>query len=134
METSACGYAKLLQLCPTLCNPMDYSLPGSPVYGILQARFLEWVAIVLLQGLFLIQGVNPRLLWLLHCKRILYWWATEEASENRKDANSHFFCFLFFREKNGAGGIVFPDFRLYYNAMVIWKYSLTIKQTHRPVE
>ena len=33
------------QLCPTLCNPMDYSLPGSSVYGSLQARILEWVAI-----------------------------------------------------------------------------------------
>ena len=30
--------------CPTLCNPMDYSPPGSSVHGILQARILEWVA------------------------------------------------------------------------------------------
>ena len=36
---------QLLQSCPTLCNPMDCSLPGSSVYGILQARILEWVAI-----------------------------------------------------------------------------------------
>ena len=33
------------QLCPTLCDPMDYSLPGSSVHGILQARILEWVSI-----------------------------------------------------------------------------------------
>ena len=33
------------QLCPTLCDPMDCSLPGSSVCGILQARILEWVAI-----------------------------------------------------------------------------------------
>ena len=33
------------QPCPTLCNPMDGSLPGSSVDGILQARILEWVAI-----------------------------------------------------------------------------------------
>ena len=32
-------------LCPTLCNPMDYSVPGSSVHGIFQARMLEWVAI-----------------------------------------------------------------------------------------
>ena len=38
-------YAKSLQLCPTLCDPIDGSLPGSPVFGILQARTLEWVAI-----------------------------------------------------------------------------------------
>ena len=37
--------AKLLQSCPTLCNPIDSSRPGSPVPGILQARTLEWVAI-----------------------------------------------------------------------------------------
>ena len=36
--------AKLLQLCLSLCNPMDCSLPGSSVYGIPQARILEWVA------------------------------------------------------------------------------------------
>ena len=37
--------AKPLQLCPTLCNPIDSSPSGSPVPGILQARTLEWVAI-----------------------------------------------------------------------------------------
>ena len=37
--------AKSLQLCPTLCDPMDCSLPGFSVPGILQARTLEWVAI-----------------------------------------------------------------------------------------
>ena len=37
--------AKSLQSCPTLCDPIDSSLPGSPVPGILQARTVEWVAI-----------------------------------------------------------------------------------------
>ena len=37
--------AKLLQSCPTLCDPIDSSPPGSPVPGILQARTLEWVAV-----------------------------------------------------------------------------------------
>ena len=37
--------AKSLQSCPTLCDPIEGSLPGSPVPGILQARTLEWVAI-----------------------------------------------------------------------------------------
>ena len=41
-----CGcYVQLLQSCPTLCSPMDSSLPGSNVHGILQARMLEWVAV-----------------------------------------------------------------------------------------
>ena len=43
MPTAAA--AKSLQSCPTLCNPIDRSPPGSPVPGILQARTLEWVAI-----------------------------------------------------------------------------------------
>ena len=42
---SAAAAAKSLQSCPTLCDPMDGSPPGSPVPGILQARTLEWVAI-----------------------------------------------------------------------------------------
>ena len=37
--------AKSLQSCPTLCDPIDGSPPGSPVPGILQARTLEWIAI-----------------------------------------------------------------------------------------
>ena len=42
---AAAAAAKLLQLCPTLCEPIDGSPPGSSVPGILQARILEWVAI-----------------------------------------------------------------------------------------
>ena len=42
---SAVTAAKSLQSCPTLCDPIDGSPPGSPVPGILQARTLEWVAI-----------------------------------------------------------------------------------------
>ena len=41
----AAAAAKLLQSCPTLCNPIDGRPLGSPVPGILQARTLEWVAI-----------------------------------------------------------------------------------------
>ena len=57
INTISCGYlsqriiqvaaaaAKLLHSCPTLCDPIDGSPPGSPVPGILQARTLEWTAI-----------------------------------------------------------------------------------------
>ena len=41
----AAAAAKLLQSCPTLCDPIDGSPPGSTIPGILQARTLEWVAI-----------------------------------------------------------------------------------------
>ena len=44
-------YLKMkVKSCPTLCNPMDCSLPGSSVHGIFQARVLEWVAISFSRG------------------------------------------------------------------------------------
>ena len=58
------------QSCLTLCDPMDCSLPGSSVYGILQARTLEWVVIhSLLQGIFPTQRSNPGR---LHYRQIIY--------------------------------------------------------------
>ena len=42
--------SEVAQSCPTLCDPMDCSLSGSSVYGILQARILEWVAISFSRG------------------------------------------------------------------------------------
>ena len=45
LHAAAAATAKSLQSCPTLCDPIDGSPPGSPVPGILQARTLEWVAI-----------------------------------------------------------------------------------------
>ena len=51
--------------CPTLCNPVDYSPPGSSVHGISQARKLKWVAISFSRG-FPAQGSN---LGFLHCRQ-----------------------------------------------------------------
>ena len=45
--------SEVAQSCPTLCNPVDYSPPSSSVYGILQARILEWFAISFSKYLFL---------------------------------------------------------------------------------
>ena len=42
--------SEVVQLCPTLCDPVDYSPAGSSVRGILQARILEWVAISFCRG------------------------------------------------------------------------------------
>ena len=49
MRASMCS--ELLQLCLTLCNPMDCGPPGSSVHGILQARTLEWAAMPASGGL-----------------------------------------------------------------------------------
>ena len=47
--------AKSLQSCPTLCDPMNYSLPGSSIHGIFQARVLEWGAIAF-SGVWVMDG------------------------------------------------------------------------------
>ena len=57
------------QSCPTPCHPINYSLPGSSVHGILQARILGGGSHSLLWGMCLTQGSNPGL---LHCRQILY--------------------------------------------------------------
>ena len=63
LTPSLCVHAKLLESCLTLCNPMNFSLPGFSVHGILQTRILEWAA--LLQRILPTQESNPCLLRLL---------------------------------------------------------------------
>ena len=53
--------SEVAQSCPTLCDPVDCSLPGFSVHGILQARILEWVIISFSRGIFPTQGSNPGL-------------------------------------------------------------------------
>ena len=77
----ACVYARLLQSCPTLCDLMDRSPPGSsvwdsPLSGILQARILEWVSVPSSKGSSQTQGSNQHL---LHGRQILYPSSTREA-------------------------------------------------------
>ena len=57
------------ELYPTLCDPMDCSLPGSFIVGIFLARILGWVTISFSRGIFQTQGLNPSLLYLLHWQR-----------------------------------------------------------------
>ena len=58
------------QSCPALCDPVDCCLPGSSVHGIFQARVLEWGVISSSWGVFSTQGLNPCLLYLLHCQAL----------------------------------------------------------------
>ena len=48
--TTGSGEYEVAQSCPTLCDPIDCSLPGSSVHGIFQARILEWIAISFSRG------------------------------------------------------------------------------------
>ena len=61
--------SEVAQLCPTLCDPMDCSLPGSSVHGILPGKDIGVDCYFHLQGIFLTQGSNPGL---LHCRQTLY--------------------------------------------------------------
>ena len=69
---TACMHTKWFRLCLTLCDPMEYSPPGSSAHGIFQVRILEWVANALLQRIFPTQRLNLRFLRLLNCRKILY--------------------------------------------------------------
>ena len=60
---------KVAQLCPTLCDPMDYSPQGSSVHGDSPGKYIGVGYHALLQGLFPTQGSNPGL---PHCRQIIY--------------------------------------------------------------
>ena len=81
-------------VCPTLCNPMDWSPLGSSVYRIFQTRTLEWVAISSTRGSFPTQGSNQPL---------LHWQAdsfTTEPSGKLKDFLKSVHTKLFFNKIN----------------------------------
>ena len=67
--------SEVTQSCPTLCNPMDCSLPGSSVHGIFQSRVLEWVAVFFSRG----SSQPSDWTWLSHIVgRHFSVWATRE--------------------------------------------------------
>ena len=68
------GVCCLFQPCPTPCDPMDCSPPGSSVHGDSPGKHTGVGCHALLQGIFTTQGSNPGLLCLLHWQQILYHW------------------------------------------------------------
>ena len=70
---AACYCCLVARSCPTLCDPVDYSPPGSSIHGILQARIPEWIAISFSRG----SSWSRDQTW-ISCtgRRILYHWAT----------------------------------------------------------
>ena len=73
--------SKVAQSCPTLCDPMNCSLPGSSIHGIFQARVLGVDWHFLLQGIFPTQGLNPGL---PHYRQMLYC-LSHQGSQNTED-------------------------------------------------
>ena len=70
-----CVRCLVAQLCPTLCKPMDCSLPGSSVHGDSPGKNTRVGCLTLLQGLCPTQGLNASL---LHCRQFFTVWATRE--------------------------------------------------------
>ena len=62
----------VIQSCPTLCDPMDCSLPGSSVHGFLQAKIPEWVTMPFFRGSFQPRDRSHDSLRLLQCRQVLY--------------------------------------------------------------
>ena len=87
-----CVCVKVVQWCPTLCDPLDCNLPGFSVYGILQARILEWVAVPFSGRIFPTQGSNPSL---LHCRQILYQLGYQGQHLLSVRYGSQSFCYIF---------------------------------------
>ena len=78
--------SEVAQSCPTLCDPMDCSLPGFSVHGILQARVLEWFTISFSRG-----SSQPRdRTWISHIGgRRFNLWATREAHKQSPNLQAH---------------------------------------------
>ena len=68
VQVNAAATAKSLQSCPTLCDPMAYSFPGSSVHGIFQARVLEWGAIAFSE----VNATGSEFMVSFQCKRKIF--------------------------------------------------------------
>ena len=77
--------SEVAQSCPTLCDPMDCSLPGSSIHGIFQARVLEWGAVA-----FSINGSQNDVDKALEKKELVLYRIVRELLFNQKEVNTHF--------------------------------------------
>ena len=111
------------QSCLTLFDSMDCSLPSSSICGILQARIVEWVAILFLQGIFPTQELNPGL---PHCRQMLYRLSHQGSSlelapkslinkEKRME-----FCWVMAERKRPHGGLRIPKEFFFFCCLVYY--------------
>ena len=99
---------EVAQSCPTLCNPMGCSLPGSSVHRIFQARVLKWGAIAF-SDRFNAISIKLSMVFFTELKRKITICMEIQKTSNRQ---SHL------ENENGAEGVILPDFKLYYKDTV----------------
>ena len=108
--------SEVAQSCPTLCDPMDYSPPGSSIHGILQARILEWVAMPSSRGSS--QPRDQTFIFYFFCigRWVLYNWEAQPSLQRVNniliccDRFSHIFSYLFLLMIHKPQGITFISF------------------------
>ena len=116
---SVCVHAKLLQSCPTLCYPMDCSILGSSVYGILQARILEWVTMPSSRG-------SSRLRDWTHVSYIYLYW--QVGSLPPVPPGKPFFLLGVSNYKDRL--IVKPTYHQTLESAWVWKVEMCSQNTH----
>ena len=115
-DPNTCVCAQFLSPVWLFATLSTVACPGSSVHGISWARILGVGCHLLLQGIFLIQGLNPCHLHLQHCWRILYCWTTGEAGEAPGDSNT--------------GELQFHDNRTFHGEYTAETQSASNKQSH----
>ena len=116
-----CVHAQLLPLCPTLCDPMDCSPPGSSFHGFLQARILEWVAVPFSRG-----SSRPRdqtHVSYVSCigRWILYHWAIGQL------LNTCNVVFLGFPQPLTLSKTLILSVMIFSNQCAFWKFNSNIR-------
>ena len=130
---AAAAAAKSLQSCPTLCNPIDRSPPGSPVPGILQARTLERVAISFSRRN--ITQHNKNYIWQTLSKHYPQWWKIESVSPKVRNKTRVPTCITTIQHSFGSFGHSNQS-RKRNNRNPSWKRSsktLTVCRWHDPL-
>ena len=120
------------QLCQAVCDPMDCSLPGSSIYGTLQAGILEWVAILFSRG-----SSQPRdCTWVFWTTDIFFTiWATREAQRSEIKSSVKRTCSVsesYYRAQEGPmppSGLlesIIPPFLLLFSGRDLWLQGLAV--------